>query len=231
MIVRDMRTLLSPRMLALHLVAVVVIGAMVVLGLWQLGTYGNRQDVDAAERATQPPVPIDDVLGPDDAFTAAADARRVSVSGEYVDPLLLVDGDADPTPWLVSPLRTGSGSAVLVVRGRSVSPLPAPSGEVTVTGTLLPSQPRETDADPGDGVEPSLSTSRLVAQVGPDLYSGYVVAEQQQPAEDLDPVPPPSAEPSFTAGLRNLMYALQWWVFAGFGVYMWWRIARDSIRR
>lgn len=226
-----MRTLLSPRMLALHLTAVVVIGAMAVLGLWQLGAYGDRQDVSATQRAAQPPVPLDDVLRPDAAFTAEADARRVTVSGEYVDPPLLVAGDDEPTPWLVSPLRTASGSAILVVRGRSDSPRPPPSGQVTVTGTLLPSQPRETGDDPGDGVEPSLSTSRLVARVGPDLYSGYVVAERQQPAEDLAAVSPPRAEPSLTAGLRNLMYALQWWVFAVFAAYMWWRIARDTLRR
>ncbi len=27
---------------------------------------------------------------------------------------------------------------------------------------------------------------------------------------------------------RNLVYALQWWVFAGFGVWFWWRFIRDQ---
>jgi surfeit locus 1 family protein len=35
---------------------------------------------------------------------------------------------------------------------------------------------------------------------------------------------------SFTTGLRNLMYALQWWVFGGFVVFMWWRILREDAR-
>jgi ABC-type nickel/cobalt efflux system permease component RcnA len=27
---------------------------------------------------------------------------------------------------------------------------------------------------------------------------------------------------------RNLAYALQWWVFALFAAYMWWRMVRDD---
>ena len=29
--------------------------------------------------------------------------------------------------------------------------------------------------------------------------------------------------------LRNLLYALEWWVFAGFAVYVWWRWCRDEL--
>jgi len=219
-------------MLGLHALAVVAITAMVVLGLWQLGAYDQQQSVSAQERAELPPVPLDDVLAPDEAFSAEADARNVTAVGRYTEPQFLVDGDDAETPWLVTPLRTGSGSAVLVVRGRSETVQQPPAGEVTVTGTLLPSQARVDDPDPADGVEPSLSTARLVAEVGNDLYGGYVVLTSQDPAAaGLEPVPPPTAEPSFTAGLRNLMYALQWWAFAGFAAFMWWRIARDEVRR
>jgi cytochrome oxidase assembly protein ShyY1 len=234
MIVRVMRALLTPRMLGLHLVAVVAIGAMVVLGLWQLGVYDERQNLSAAERAAQPRVAIDDVLGPDQPFSAEADGRRVTVDGTYGQPQLLVDGDDDPAPWLVAPLQTDNGSAVLVVRGRSDVVVPAVSGRVQVTGVLLPSQAREDDADRDDGVEPSLNTAQLVARMPVDVYSGYVVATDQRPAEDdatLEPVEAPTGEPSFTAGLRNLMYALQWWVFAAFAAFMWWRVAREELRQ
>ncbi len=30
--------------------------------------------------------------------------------------------------------------------------------------------------------------------------------------------------------LRNLAYGLQWWLFGGFVVFMWWRMARDDLR-
>ncbi|HET7328827.1 MAG TPA: SURF1 family protein [Nocardioidaceae bacterium] len=225
-----MPTLLTPKMLGLHAFAVVAITAMVVLGMWQLGAYGERQQVSAQQQADRPPVPIDDVLGPDDAFTAEADARTVTVTGSYGEQQFLVDGDDAQTPWLVTPLRTATGSSVLVVRGYAGQPAPPPAGAVTVSGSLLPSQPREDDPAPGDGVEPSVAIARLVADVDTDLYSGFVVLEDQRPPADLATVTPPTPDPSFTAGIRNLMYALQWWAFAAFGVFMWWRIARDEIR-
>lgn len=30
--------------------------------------------------------------------------------------------------------------------------------------------------------------------------------------------------------LQNLAYTVQWPIFAGFGVYLWWRMLRDSVR-
>ena len=30
-------------------------------------------------------------------------------------------------------------------------------------------------------------------------------------------------------GLRNLAYALQWWVFGAFALYMWWRMSTESV--
>jgi hypothetical protein len=34
---------------------------------------------------------------------------------------------------------------------------------------------------------------------------------------------------SNTSHLRNLLYAFQWWIFAGFAVYIWWRWCRDQV--
>ncbi len=234
MIVPDMRDLFAPRLLALHAVALAALGAMVVLGVWQLGSYQQQHQNLAAERANAAPVPIDDVLGPNEAFTAEADARPVTVAGSYGDEQLLVDGDDNRTPWLVTPLVTGNGSAVLVVRGRagSTDDWPPPTGPVTVDGVLLPSQQAEPNAPQQPGVVPALNIARLVGSFDHDLYSGYVILTQQRPAapDALPLVQPPDAEVPFTTGLRNLMYALQWWAFAAFALFMWWRIGRDLIR-
>jgi hypothetical protein len=32
-------------------------------------------------------------------------------------------------------------------------------------------------------------------------------------------------------GLRNLLYAVEWWVFGGFAVFLWWRWCRDELER
>jgi hypothetical protein len=69
-----------------------------------------------------------------------------------------------------------------------------------------------------------------------DLYNAFVFAEQEQadgrevaPSPGLHRVPPPEV----TGGLkwRNAAYALQWWMFAAFAAYMWFRMVRDDADR
>ena len=45
----------------------------------------------------------------------------------------------------------------------------------------------------------------------------------------MERVPPPDLPSGLT--LRNAAYALQWWVFAAFGLWMWWKMVRDDHRR
>jgi hypothetical protein len=34
-----------------------------------------------------------------------------------------------------------------------------------------------------------------------------------------------------TTKLRNILYAIEWWVFGGFAVFLWWRWVRDELDR
>jgi hypothetical protein len=74
-----------------------------------------------------------------------------------------------------------------------------------------------------------------------DLYSGYAVvadAERGWPAADaaindgtagLKPAQPNSTpKAGFTTGLRNALYAFEWWVFGLFAIYIWWRYVREA---
>jgi cytochrome oxidase assembly protein ShyY1 len=54
--------------------------------------------------------------------------------------------------------------------------------------------------------------------------------EQPAPDDGLAPVSPPASETSWRTGARSLAYALQWWLFAAFAVFMWWRILSDRLR-
>lgn len=230
---RPTRAARASRVLGLTLLALVLIAAMTAMGLWQLGVYREHQALDSAEIAHARPVPLDSLLRPDQAFTAAADSRPVVTRGEYADRQFLVSrGSAQP--WVATPLVTASGSAILVVRGLAASDAqtapPPPHGPVHVVGSLQPSEVGGIDRDLSDDRVPSLSTASLVGDVGTDLYSGFVVLTHQTPAPTLRPAEPPAPAASFGAGLRNLMYAVQWWVFAGFVVFMWWRIVREEPR-
>ena len=46
---------------------------------------------------------------------------------------------------------------------------------------------------------------------------------------DLTPVALPDPDVSWSVGLRNLAYAFQWWVFAAFALFMWWRMATENV--
>ncbi|MPZ60682.1 MAG: hypothetical protein GEU93_05175 [Propionibacteriales bacterium] len=219
---------LTPKLIGLHLLASILVAGMTVMGLWQLGTYDERQASSIAERAAAPPVPLDDVLGPDDALTGDAHGRTVTVSGRYAGPQLLVTRP-NAEPWLVTPLTTESSAAVLVVRGHATHRPAPPDGPVSVTGILQPTEPAGDPASADQPRVPALNIAQLVGRYDTDLYSGFVVLTEQTPAPpaSLPLVEPDLDEVSTTAGLRNLMYAVQWWIFALFAVFMWWRIVRE----
>ncbi|MDX6297889.1 MAG: hypothetical protein QOI51_1746 [Nocardioidaceae bacterium] len=226
-----MHRFVNPRALGLALLGLVLMGVMGWLGRWQFSVYDDHQHAQALAALRQPPVPLGRLLGRDAAFPADGVSRPVTVSGTYLAGEQLYVrhlAGASHRYAVVTPLVTVNGSAVLVVRGSrdTVGAVP-PRGQVTVRGILEPS---------GVGGPPNsqrvangLSVSSLVGAVTPDLYSGYVVQQVSTPrqAPTLAPVVPPLPDPSRWAGLRNLLYACQWWVFAGFVAFMWWRMTGD----
>jgi hypothetical protein len=52
----------------------------------------------------------------------------------------------------------------------------------------------------------------------------------QPPGAGSAPAPAqlPAGEPGLA--LRNLSYAVQWWLFAAFGLFFWYRLVRDDHR-
>jgi surfeit locus 1 family protein len=210
----------------------VLIAAMCWLGLWQFRVYDDHQHAEAQAALAEPVVPLDALLGPDAAFSSGALSRPVTASGRYLsaDQFYVQHLPGAPKRYAVTtPLLTASGSAILVVRGSSESPrAPVPAGRVTVTGVLEPSGESGTAPDAA-GVTQGLSVASLVDSIRPDLYSGYVLLRSSDPAQTpgLTPVTPPLPDPSRWSGVRNLLYACQWWVFALFVVFMWWRMTED----
>jgi len=206
---------------------VVVAAAMVVLGIWQLDVY-ERQGSEAADRrAAEAPVSLPAVAPPggtvQDGF-----GRRVTFTGTY-DPSLQVLVPTDGGYRVLTGLRQADGSTVAVVRGLEPDPeqpVP-PSGEVTRSGILLPSEeaPTSTAALP----QGQVATVRLpvLAQTWPGpLVGGFVTLDAADATQEgLTPV---AVElPEGQGRLRNGAYALQWWVFAAFALGMSIRVARD----
>lgn len=238
-----MRRLTSLPSLGLGLLAVVLIAVMGWLGLWQFGVYDTHQRADAEHVLTEAAVPLGSLLGPDQAFPGDGVGRPVTVSGRWLPGEQLYVTrlpEAAGRVAVVTPLVTSTGSAVLVVRGAAgtlaaAMRAAAPSGRTAVAlrGVLEPST---SGAGPPDGrrVMTGLAVPSLVNAIGPDLYAGYVIARPAQNAGQgpaLDAVSPPLPSASHWAGVRNLLYACQWWLFGLFVAVMWFRVTGDMIRR
>jgi hypothetical protein len=74
---------------------------------------------------------------------------------------------------------------------------------------------------------PAVSSADLVNIWEPPLYTAYLAVTE--PVPPLRPVP--ESEPPSGFALQNLSYALQWWLFAGFAVFFWWRLVKDAHER
>lgn len=221
--------MLRVRQALILLAGLVVAGVMVLLGIWQLDVYRAQGAAQAARRANQPPVELGSVA---QAGVAVTDGygRRVTASGRYLTgvQVLVPDEDRPGTFRVVSALRLTDGDVVPVVRGvvTGATAPPPPVGDERETGLLLPSE----EAPAGDLPAGQLSSVRIptLAQVWPGpLVSGFVTLDPPDAtAQGLQPAT--TALPEANGRLRNGAYALQWWVFAAFALYLASRIARDQ---
>ncbi len=236
----------SMRLWGAHLLGLVCVSIAVGMGAWQYDAWQARRDAERVDLTHAKPVAMTELIGPDDPFPTAGLGRPVEVRGTFLpEGTVLVSGRAGATgadgDWLVTPITVGDAgaAAVPVVRGwvpdgTDLASLPAPpSGEVDLVGWLQPPEGSgQEDDDPRDDVLPELRIADLVQRVDQDLYGAYVVAEKPLAADaaagiegaTLDQLP----EASRFTGLRNILYAVEWWVFAAFAAFLWLRYVRDA---
>ncbi|MFF2958555.1 SURF1 family protein [Streptomyces sp. NPDC057963] len=236
------RFLLTPRWWGINLFVVLAIPFCVFMGTWQLGRFEDRvQTHEAAEKQPAPGTraakPIDDLL-PVDTVTSG---RPATATGRYADQFLVPGRELDDERgfYVLNLLRTDSGKALPVVRGwlpgepgRTAVPA-APTGEVKVTGDLQASENAGTagvDAAGGlpDGQLGIISAASLVNLVPYDVYDAWVTLQDSGATSALRPVP--AAAPQGTGldlkAFQNLGYTGEWFVFAGFVLFMWFRLVR-----
>ena len=70
----------------------------------------------------------------------------------------------------------------------------------------------------------AVSTAELLSLWEGDLYQGFVLLEDQRPESTLAAVPPPDLSADTGRSWQNLAYAVQWWLFAAFAVFLWCRM-------
>lgn len=236
--------MLKPRWLGLLAFVIVVMITFGLLGLWQLNVARDKGQAEAIKAApTRPVAALSTVLQPNAAFPVDGSGRRITATGRYdaAEQLLVTPRRLHGRTgyWVLTPLvLEGTGARIAVMRGFVTEPgqatRPPADTAVTVSGTLAPG---ESPADSASALPPgqigTIDMSVLVNMWHGPVYNAFVFATGEQPdvtaasGPQIQRVPPP---PLIGGGLawRNAAYALQWWVFALFAAYMWWRMVRDD---
>jgi len=215
------------RWLALAVFVVALAIAFVNLGFWQLARLDQRRAMNSSVTSHETSAVVDFDTVFTRTITEADQWQRVAVRGTFdADHQFLVryrSNGQESGYEVITPLRTTSGSWVLVDRGFGVKPatsdypstLPAPpSGEVSIVGYVR--RDEQGSADAMTPVQP-LNTIRLVnssalaATLPYPVVNGFVSVVEITPAQDggLAPVQPPD----LTEG-NHFSYAIQWFSFA-----------------
>ncbi|MGC9540134.1 SURF1 family protein [Streptomyces sp. UG1] len=238
------RFLLTPRWWGINVFVLLAIPFCVFMGSWQLGRFEARvadhrnAGEQAEENKREAPRPLAELLPVD----KATSGRQATVRGRYAEQLLVPDRELDDKRgyYVLTLLRTDDGKALPVVRGwlpgdadRAAAPA-APGGEVTVTGALQASEVPGENGVPARGGLPSgqtgaISAASLVNLVPYELYDAWITLDKADSGMKPVPVAAPNDTGLDLKAFQNLGYTGEWFVFAGFVVFMWFRLLRREV--
>jgi cytochrome oxidase assembly protein ShyY1 len=234
---RFWRIALRPKWIAALALALGIAAGFAGLGQWQLER--SIESATVIERDTETAVPLASIAEPQQVMTSNASGRLVTVDGSWAsgDDLVVTGrlnnapgGDGAPGDWVVRHLVTEQGYSLAVVVGfvEPEASIPILSdGEAALTGRYVPSEAPQI-GDFESGARETISIAELInlwAEPGP-AFAGYLVLTEA-PA-GLTPVAAPAPEATVELNLLNLFYALEWVLFGGFAVYLWWRLVKDE---
>jgi len=238
------RFLLTPRWWGINVFVLLAIPFCIFMGSWQLGRFEDRvqdhraADKQAAAAKTEAARPLAELL-PVDTNTSG---KQATATGRYGKQLLVPDRELDGKRgfYVLTLLRVDGGQALPVVRGwlpgdaDSAKAPAAPTGEVTVTGALQASESPGANGVSAAGGLPegqtgAISSASLVNLVPYKPYDAWITLEKAD--SGMKAVPATAAQ---NTGLdlkafQNLGYTGEWFVFAGFVVFMWFRLLRREV--
>lgn len=258
-----LKSALRPRSLAFLAVALLVAVLFVLLSRWQLNA--SLTSTTVADPSKDRVSNLESVVPPGEVTTAQQADHVVTAVGTYrPETTVLVPGrlqDGVSGYWVVTELvlpesrqrwdAADQDLGIAVARGWVASPEDAPrapTGEIRVTGRLMPTDSPLPSQNTERGQVASVASAQLSNLWNAPLYSGYVAAFAEGPGEYPAPLADDgtvaaSAGP-LGAGLSrlqidqqptdtsvhalNLFYAVEWVVFAGFAIFLWWRFVRDE---
>jgi surfeit locus 1 family protein len=228
-----------PRWIGALLLALAIAAGFSALGQWQLARSVASAPVDLSN--TETPVVLSSLAKPGMAVTSTQVGRMVTtsgtlVAGDYVVLSKRLNGGTAGF-WLVGHVTTQSGAELAVALGWARTRAQAVAAEDSATiaspliGRYLPSEPPD-QPDVDKGVQSAASVPAFInqwADFGGSVYGGYLVASTSTDGLEAIDSPAPSQEVSLN--WLNIFYAAEWAIFAGFAIYLWYRLVKDEVEK
>lgn len=249
-----LKTALKPRWIAGLVFALLISGVFVLLSQWQFGR-STQSEVPVPPQVEESK-PLTTVLQPGTFFPGSVADQMVTATGSYDSTKqILVENrlkDGQKGYWVVTAFAVDGAPAL---RGAAASPKtwipvarawvaepgqagPPPSGIVELSGRLLPSEAPLPNVDAGAGRASAVSVAELINRWEVSSYPGFVAASAESSAgkalelpPDMKPLNIAAQPPAQQVNWLNLFYSVEWVVFAGFALYIWWRLVADDYRR
>ena len=227
-----------PRWIAALLLALAIAAGFAALGQWQLARSVAAPVVDVG--TTETPTALTSVAKPDVPVTDPELGHMITttatlVPGDFVVLSDRLNADAHGY-WLVGHAATDGGDLAIALgwaptRAAAVAAERDASIRTPLVGRYLPS---ESPDQPGveKGRLSAASVPALINQwttLGDHVYGGYVVA--QTPSAGLTKIDSPAPTAELGLNWLNLFYALEWAIFAGFAIYLWYRLVKDEVEK
>lgn len=243
-----LKTAVKPKWILALLGALLLASGFVLLSQWQ---FSRSQDAPPPPTSTtETAVPLTDHFKPATVMFESTADQIVSADGHFLKgkQVLVRNRIQDGTTgyWVVTAFAVDGApgkNTIPVVRGwqpESTTPPAPPAGELAITGRLLPTEAPIDEKPDGDPSLRSLSVAELINDWNVPSYSGFIVASQVSSAggadagavsaglEQVHVGPQPQEQP---LNWLNIFYGIEWVVFAGFAVFLWWRLVVDDYRR
>ncbi len=231
-----------PRWIAALALALGIAAGFAALGQWQIGRAVQTATVVIIPDETV--VPLSHVATPQKEVTDRAAGQIVSVVGRRVAGDTYVVSDrvnfGVTGYWVIGHVVASDGASVAVALGWTKSKAVADAAarrlsvgapSATIVGRYQPTEPPDQDDFEHNAVS-VVSIPWLINEwktVTPTAYGGYIV-DNVAPAglEKIQSVRPVN---DVSLNWLNVFYAIEWALFAGFAIYLWYRLVRDAWER
>lgn len=231
-----------PRWIAALVLALGIAAGFAALGQWQVGRAVQTGTVVVIPDETV--TPLAKVATPQKEVTDRAAGQIVSVVGRRVSGDTYVVSDrvnfGVTGYWVIGHVVARNGASVAVALGwtktrakadAAAGTLSAGAPTSTIVGRYQPTEPPDQE-DFEHNARSVVSIPWLINEwktVTPTAYGGYIV-DNVAPA-GLTKIQSVKPVNDVSLNWLNVFYAVEWTLFAGFAIYLWYRLVKDAWER